>query len=209
MKTTAKVLKYITQEDERTKKKKFFELLRRSNRPSIEEVLTELENIGFFEAPASRKDHLAYQGGLFQHSLNVYTMSMTLYNQLKALKPDLEIQEESIIIASLLHDVCKADRYTMTDNGTYVKNYNLPIGHGEKSVIMLLKWGLELTNEEMLAIRWHMGGWHVPNNEEQQTDYVHAVESCPLVTLIHTADTLASKIVEIEKETASIQKINS
>ena len=56
---------------------------------------------------------------------------MMLYNQLKALKPDLEIQEESIIITSLLHDVCKADRYTMTDNGTYVKNYNFPVGHGE------------------------------------------------------------------------------
>ena len=47
-----------------------------------------------------------------------------------------------------------------------------------------------------------MGSWHVTHNEEQQTDYIHAVESCPLVTLIHTADTLASKIVEIEKETA-------
>lgn len=183
-------------------KNKFSELLRRSNKPGIEKVLPELESIGFFEAPASRKDHLAYPGGLLQHSLNVHNVAMMLYNQLKALKPDLEIQEESIIIASLLHDVCKTDRYTMTDNGTYVKNYNFPVGHGEKSVILLLKWGLKLTENEMLAIRWHMGGWHVPNNEEQQTDYVHAVESCPLVTLIHTADTLASKIVEIEKETA-------
>ena len=177
-------------------KELFTSLLRSTNRQGIEEVLIELENISFFEAPASRKDHLAYPGGLLQHSLNVYNVSMMLYNQLKALKPDLEIQEESIIIASLLHDVCKADRYTMTDNGTYVKNYNFPVGHGEKSVILLLKWGLELTNDEMLAIRWHMGGWHVPNNEEQQTDYVHAVESCPLVTLIHTADTLASQIIE-------------
>ena len=178
-------------------KELFTSLLRSTNRQGIEEVLIELENISFFEAPASRKDHLAYPGGLLQHSLNVYNVSMMLYNQLKALKPDLEIQEESIIIASLLHDVCKADRYTMTDNGTYVKNYNFPVGHGEKSVILLLKWGLELTNyNEILAIRWHMGGWHVPNNEEQQTDYVHAVESCPLVTLIHTADTLASKIIE-------------
>ena len=183
-------------------KNKFSELLRRSNKPGIEKVLPELESIGFFEAPASRKDHLAYPGGLLQHSLNVHNVAMILYNQLRALKPDLEIQEESIIITSLLHDICKADRYSMTDAGTYVKNYKFPIGHGEKSLIMLLKWGLELTNDEMLAIRWHMGGWHVPNNEEQQTDYVHAVESCPLVTLIHTADTLASKIVEIGKEIA-------
>ena len=180
----------------KTNRSHFASLLRSINRPGIEKTLTKLESIGFFEAPASRKDHLAYPGGLLQHSLNVHNVAMILYNQLKALKPDLEIQEESIIITSLLHDVCKADRYSMTDAGTYVKNYKFPIGHGVKSVIMLLKWGLELTNKEILAIRWHMGSWHVPNNEEQQTDYVHAVESCPLVTLIHTADTLASKIIE-------------
>ena len=62
---------------------------------------------------------------------------------------------------------------------------------------MLLQWGLQLTKEEILAIRWHMGPWQLPlHNEEQQKDYVQAVESCPLVTLIHTADTLASKIIE-------------
>lgn len=41
------------------------------------------------------------------------------------------------------------------------------------------------------------GPWQLPlHNEEQQKDYVQAVESCPLVTLIHTADTLASKTIE-------------
>ena len=179
----------------------FTSLLRSTNRIGIEEVLSQLENIGFFEAPASREDHLAYPGGLLQHSLNVYNLLMLLYNQLKTLKPDLEIQEESIIITSLFHDVCKADRYTMTDNGTYVKKYNFPVGHGEKSVILLLKWGLKLTEEEMLAIRWHMGGWHVPNNEEQQTDYVKAIDLYPLVSLLHAADTLASKVLEIEFKT--------
>lgn len=180
----------------------FTGLLKSTYRTGIKEVLIELENIGFFEAPASRKDHLAYPGGLLQHSLNVYHVAMGLYRQLKLLKPELNIKEESITIASLLHDICKAERYSMSESGAYVKNYNFPVGHGEKSVILLLKWGLKLTEEEMLAIRWHMGDWHVAHNEEQQTDYVHAVESCPLVTLIHTADTLASKIVEIEKEIA-------
>ena len=183
-------------------KKTFIILSKSTNRIGIEKVLSELESIGFFETPASRKDHLAYPGGLLQHSLNVYHMAMGLYRQLKQLKTELSIKEESIIIASLLHDVCKADRYSVSDDGAYVKNYNFPVGHGEKSVIMLLKWGLELSESEMLAIRWHMGGWHVPHNEEQQTDYVKSVELSPLVSLIHAADTLASKIVEIEKETA-------
>ena len=185
----------------KTNRSHFASLLRSINRPGIEKTLTKLESIGFFEAPASRKDHLAYPGGLLQHSLNVYHVAMGLYRQLKLLKPELNIKEESITIASLLHDICKANRYTMKNDSSYAKNYNFPVGHGEKSVILLLKWGLKLTEEEMLAIRWHMGGWHVAHNEEQQTDYVHAVESCPLVTLIHTADTLASKVLEIEFKT--------
>ena len=34
--------------------------------------------------------------------------------------------------------------------------FDLPVGHGEKSVIMLLRWGLRMTDDEILAIRWHM-----------------------------------------------------
>lgn len=179
-------------------KDEFCKLLLSTQRSAIENVVQQLEEMGFFEAPASRKDHLCYPGGLMEHSLNVYHMAILLAKDLHILRPEIRLQEDSIIIAALLHDICKAKRYRKNADGTYEKNFSdFPVGHGEKSVIMLLQWGLVLTKEEMLAIRWHMGPWQLPmHNEEQISDYVHAERNCPLMTLIHTADTLASKIME-------------
>lgn len=180
-------------------KQEFYDLLKSTQRESVDNVLAQLEKIGFFEAPASRKDHLGYPGGLLEHSLNVYHTASRIADGLLDLRPDIHIPEDSIIIASLLHDICKATRYRKNAEGKYEKSFSdLPVGHGEKSVIKLLQWGMPLTDPEILAIRWHMGAWQLPlHNEEQQRDYVQATESCPLVTLIHTADTLASKIIEL------------
>lgn len=179
-------------------KNKFYKLIKSTQRASVDYILEQLEEIGFFKAPASRKDHLNYEGGLMEHSLNVYRIATMLAKDLQQLRPNVQFREDSIIITSLLHDICKATRYKKNAEGEYEKNFSdFPVGHGEKSVIMLLQWGLPLTQEEILAIRWHMGPWQLPlHNEEQQKDYVQAVESYPLVTLIHTADTLASKIIE-------------
>ena len=183
-------------------KKEFCNLLMSTQRDGVDIVLEELEKTDFFDAPASRKDHLGYPGGLMEHSLNVYRIAIVLAKDLQTLRPDVQFQKESIIITSLLHDICKATRYVKNDKGEYDKNFSdFPVGHGEKSVIMLLRWGLQLTEKEMLAIRWHMGAWQLSlHNEEQLKDYVQAVETCPLVTLIHTADTLASKIIELNEE---------
>ena len=178
-------------------KKEFCDLLKSTQRRAVDNVIEQLESIGFFAAPASRKDHLGHEGGLMEHSLNVYRMAMALARDLHDLRPDIYFREDSIIITSLLHDICKATRYRKNGQGEYEKNFSdFPAGHGEKSAIMLL-WGMPLTEEEILAIRWHMGAWQLSlNNEEQQKDYVQATQDYPLVTLIHTADTLASKIIE-------------
>ena len=66
---------------------------------------------------------------------------------------------------------------------------SFPIGHGEKSVIMLLRLGLDLSEEEMLAIRWHMGEHSVAQTELH--DLMDANEKYPLVQLLQTADRLA------------------
>ncbi len=80
----------------------------------------------------------------------------------------------------------------------YEVNYaGLPVGHGEKSVIRLLRMGLDLEDEEILAIRWHMGAWAVDSDSvEMDKSYRQAIASTPLVSLIHTADTLSSQIFE-------------
>ena len=157
-------------------KERFVKLLRSTERRGIEEVINYLEESGFFTAPASTNHHLNCECGLMKHSLNVYDMAMALRETIVARKPEVAEKnpEKSIIIAALLHDTCKANIYKKTQrwkkdnqgnwelNDTYETDYSrLPVGHGEKSVIMLLRLGLELTIDEMVAIRctWEHGIW--------------------------------------------------
>lgn len=177
-------------------KDSFCDLLRSVNRPHTEDVISELERIGFFESPASSKYHMAYEGGLVAHSLNVYRMATLLVNDLRLFRNDMP-GSDSIIVASLLHDVCKASRYVKKNDGSYEKSYtNFPAGHGEKSVFILLRLGYQLTESEILAITYHMGGFRLLQScEEADQDYRQACKY-PLVPIIHTADTLAAQIIE-------------
>ena len=183
-------------------KQNFCRLLRSTERQNVDAVIAELERLGFFEAPASRKDHNSMQGGLLKHSLNVYRVALEISRDMSHLLPDFEISDDSLIVASLLHDICKAPRYLNSSqvDGEYQKNYkHLPVGHGEKSVIMLLRIGFEMTDDEILAIRWHMAPWQLAlNNTEMVEDFRHAELSCPLVSIIQAADRLAAKILEVK-----------
>ena len=193
-------------------KERFCELLRSTGRENIDYVIEDLESYGFFEAPASVRNHYNHPGGLLQHSLSVYDAAVMLREGLIKQRPDLEekLPMNSVIIASLLHDTCKANIYRLVsrkrkneigmweDVQEYEVNYSqLPMGHGEKSVVMLLRSGLDLEDDEILAIRWHMGAWCVDNTQiEQERSYRTAVAQSPLVPLIHSADTISSQLLE-------------
>ena len=115
------------------------------------------------------------------------------------------------IISSLLHDVCKSDIYKETmkkqknKDGQWeeVKGYDVdhgqyPFGHGEKSVIVLLGLGLKLTLDEMVAIRWHMGAWDLAfQSFETKSNINEASNRYPLLSLIQSADNMASRILEL------------
>jgi len=203
---------------------RFEELMKRVTREGKEELLKYLkEETDFFTAPASTNYHLACEGGLLQHSLNVYDCLM-LKKQNPLWEPILrDVPMESIIIVSLFHDLCKANFYVKgtknvktydpekvaaaqkwqvkhDDFGAFiwetVPGYriedSLPLGHGEKSVIMIMDH-MGLTEEEVLSIRWHMAF-----SEEKSTynSVGKAMEMYPLVLALHEADMEASKLFE-------------
>ncbi|MCD7815902.1 MAG: HD domain-containing protein [Bacteroides sp.] len=190
----------------------FVELLYSTGREGMDEVINQLEELGFFQAPASSKFHLNHEGGLLEHSLNVCKVGLMLREQMLLLKPDLEesLNKESVIIASLLHDICKADIYQKcirkrkdrlgqwVDYETYELDYSdFPLGHGEKSVIVLLRMGLDLSDDEIMAIRWHMSAWDLPfQSPDLKANFDTAKRLCPLCTLIQAADGLASNLLE-------------
>ena len=198
--------------DRKEMKEEFLNLLRSTAREGIEDLIEALEEMGFFTAPASANHHLNVEGGLLEHSLNTCKAALAIYEGLKPLDPSMEkeVRRDSIILSSLLHDVCKSDIYKRSvkkrknnvgqweDVEGYSVSYkNFPMGHGEKSVILLLCNGLSLYDDEMLAIRWHMGAWGINMNSfEDQRCYDTSRKLYPLVSIIQAADGLAASILE-------------
>ena len=159
--------------------------------------------------------HLNEEGVLCQHSLNVFDTARKIYDSVA--QPAIEsgkspfteeVSLESIAIATLFHDLCKVKFYHkkekwkkdkagkwMSYPGYEVKD-DFPFGHGEKSCLML-NWYMRLTTDEMLAIRWHMGMFDVgENGSAQRMAFYNATDKSPLVSIVHAADFLSSKLME-------------
>ena len=160
----------------------------------------------FFTAPASSRFHSSYEGGLLEHSLNVYDCLVSYMNSEKAKNLGFEYSDESLAIVALLHDLCKVNVYkkgfrnVKDEKGvwqkvdTYEYDDQLPYGHGEKSVYMISPY-MMLKREEAFAIRYHMGY----SSTEDQRNVSAAFEMFPLAFALHVADSEATYYVESDK----------
>lgn len=93
-------------------------------------------------------------------------------------------------IVALLHDVCKANYYA-GEYPDYAVKDQMPMGHGEKSVYLVMKH-MELTDDEALAIRWHMGAYDDAFRGGSRALNA-AMERTPLVLELHYADMIATQ----------------
>ena len=158
----------------------------------------------FFIAPASTRFHGAFEGGLVEHSVNVYHclkdyLARERVRELYGLTPS----EETIAVVALLHDLCKIGCYkpgfrnVKDDTGKWQKvptfefDDKLPYGHGEKSVYILTGY-MKTTREEAFAIRYHMGF----SGTDDTRNVSSAFELFPLAFALHTADMEASMFLE-------------
>ena len=186
-------------------KEKFLNIFRKQiTRRGADKLLEWMESTDFFTAPASTRFHAAYEGGLLEHSLNVYEVLISKHYDKE--KDDLE----SFTIASLLHDICKAGFYTTeyrnrkNDRGEWEKvpvyaiDDKFPYGHGEKSVFLIERF-MRLKNEEAVAIRWHMGGFD-DTARAGSFAIAHAYERYPLAVKLHLADLEATYLHEQRHE---------
>ena len=163
-------------------------------------LLAWLEKTDFFTAPASTKFHCACEGGLVQHSVNVYEALSARYCE-----PD--DSPESLAICGLLHDLCKAQYYKATTRNVknqqtgqweqqpyYMVEDAFPYGHGEKSVYLIERF-VRLKPAEAMAIRWHMGGF---DDSARGGSFAisQAFEQYTLAVRLHLADLDATYLVE-------------
>lgn len=158
----------------------------------------------FFTAPASTRYHGNFEGGLLQHSLNVYDCLCDILARPRMKEMyGVSYSEESIAIAALMHDLCKVNFYKTSYRNVknemgrwesvpyYTIEDNLPYGHGEKSVYILSGY-MRLTRDEAFAIRYHMGfsGTEDPGNVGR------ALEMFPLAYALCMADMEATFFME-------------
>ena len=183
-------------------KEKFIELLKSTNRPGIEDLISFLEKTDFFTAPASTRFHGSFEGGLVEHSLKVYEI---LDYKAKNNVLKLEIPDDTIKIVSLLHDICKLNFYKVDYRNEknalgewekvpyYTIDDTIPYGHGEKSVMMISEY-IKLTPEEKYSIRWHMG---YTEPKELYNTIGSAYKKYPLALMMHEADLEATYFYDI------------
>ena len=175
-------------------------------REGSERLLEYLCSSDFFSAPASTRFHGSYPGGLCEHSINVFECLKDIMERPRMKEVyGVNYSDESIAIASLLHDVCKVDFYVETtknvkENGVWksVPYYSiedkLPYGHGEKSVYIVSGF-MKLTRDEAFAIRYHMGF----STGEDLNNIGKAFEMFPLAFAVSVADMEASYFIEGKK----------
>lgn len=193
-----------------SKREEFLDLFSsKVERKGKDKIITYLvsSSCDFFTAPASTRFHCSYEGGLVEHSLNVYNC-LKDYVQSPRFKElyKLSFSEETIAITGLLHDLCKINVYkkgtrnVKDEKGVWKKvpifeySDSFPYGHGEKSVYMINNF-MKLTHEEAFAIRFHMGF----SSTEDARLVGDAFSKFPLAFALSTADMEATYLKEKDK----------
>lgn len=181
-------------------------ILLKTEREGMEDLLDHMEEQGFFTAPCSGAHHLAKEGGLLEHSLNVLHLAEKLSVALYGASNMSKDLKNSIAICALLHDLGKMGQF---DKPNYVPNILksggqstakpfetnkelLPIPHEVRSVAIAQMF-IDLTEEEQFAILYHNGLYG---------DFKYDIKGneTPLYLIIHMADMWASRITEAEKK---------
>lgn len=194
-------------------KNRFKEVLRTVDREGMEELIQYIEKNGFFNAPCSGSNHLAKEGGLLEHSLNVYSVASDVY-EFECVK---KVPYESLILVTLLHDVGKIgdygkpnyvenmikdgrptkanpeQKYKRSEAKPYVTNPELLyVPHEIRSISIITRF-IYLTEEEYFAILYHNGMYG-------DLKYALTGKETPLYLLLHFSDMWCSRVLEVEKD---------
>lgn len=164
-----------------------------------DEQIEKLRDVGYFEAPAAKKHHLAEPGGLAIHSTNVTYWILKLSEAMEVKWP----RPESPYLVGMLHDLVKCFCYRPItgagqDKVEYKKVETKYAGHGLASCMFARDLGIELQPIEFRSIEYHMGAFGLSAEELKAYDAVLNYKDSTLnLYATHTADMIASHVEEV------------
>lgn len=207
--------------------KRFEELMAQVNREGRDALMEYIRKSDFYTAPASTRFHLSCEGGLLQHSLNVYeclqAKAQASPNWGRILN---KAGAEALIICPLLHDLCKTHFYKI--------EYRNQKTYDPEKVAAAERWQVKRDNggafiweqalyysvddkvpyghgeKSVMMIEQFMKltsperfaiRWHMGFSEPPQNhlQLTQAMAKYPLILALHEADQEASILFEDEK----------
>lgn len=182
-----------------------------------EALIQMLNETDFFTAPASRNYHNAYEGGLCEHSLNVWKRMIDL-----DLVMEMNLDPNSMLIVALCHDFAKINYYTTEfknkkiysengskedSNGKYdwvsVPGYSIRpannrfiYGNHEATSEAIARSYIPLTFEESCAILNHHAGMSA---DSAKNNIGEVFTSNHLALILHLADMICAFVDEVRE----------
>ena len=179
--------------------------LLKTGREGMTDLLDYMADVGFLTAPCSGSFHLAKEGGLLEHSINVLHNAEKISVALIGGKNITKELRDSIAICALLHDLGKVGQFgkpeyipnvlksgEISKTKPYEKNKELlSVDHEIRSIVIASMF-IDLTEDEQFAILYHNGLYGTVGR------YAIQGKETPLYLIIHWADMWAARITESE-----------
>ena len=181
-----------------------------TNRKEAVKIMISYIGDEYVMAPASSKTwyHSAFPGGYVDHVNRVVEYAVKQMRLYKEMGGEIDFTEEELVFAALFHDLGKLgdgdqpNYITQTDkwrqdklSEMYTYNPNLDFMLiPDRSLFILQKFGIPVSQKEWLGIRLHDGVFDKANEAYFFSNVESSRQKTSIISVLHTADFLASKV---------------
>ena len=180
----------------------------------IRNLLKDLEE-SLVLSPASSKNwyHGAYAGGYLVHVIKVVTFALKIKSLYEQQGGKIDFTDEELVFSALFHDLGKLGlpgkpNYLPQTSDYYIKRGTLYQNNGEldfmlvpdRSLFLLQKYGIRVSQKEYLAILLHDGLFEETNKPYYISFSPESKLKSNIVKILHAADLLAAS-AELDIET--------
>ena len=159
---------------------------------------------GFYTSPGSSRFHNNFEGGLMQHSYNLYLLFKHQLAMIEKKTGKKLMSDNRAFFVAMVHDLCKVGAYGGSE-GSYYYNKSHPKGHSKLSIEIVERF-VKLTQEEKEIIQFHMGpygtyefntGWS--KGEYSLREMTNAFNTNKLAKLFYFCDDMSAQFYETKK----------